>query len=149
IVLLEAHSGTDAAGKVIEAFGEVVIGGNFIVGIIVFVILTIVNFLVITKGGERIAEVTARFTLDALPGKQMAIDADLNAGLISSDEARQRRAAVAKESDFYAAMDGAAKCVRGDAIAGTLILLINLIGRLAIGMPVHPPPAGEALSLHR
>src|SRR5690606_6816092 len=147
IVLLDGHTGTDAAGKVIEAFGEVVIGGNFIVGFIVFVILTIVNFLVITKGGERIAEVTARFTLDALPGKQMAIDADLNAGLISSDEARQRRAAVAKESDFYGAMDGAAKFVRGDAIAGILILLINLLGGFAIGMLVHDLSAADSWRL--
>ena len=147
IVLLEGHTGTDAAGKVIEAFGEVVIGGNFIVGIIVFVILTIVNFLVITKGGERIAEVTARFTLDALPGKQMAIDADLNAGLINADDARKRRADVAKESDFYGAMDGAAKFVRGDAIAGILILLINLIGGFAIGMLVHDLSAAESWRL--
>src|SRR5690606_9500325 len=137
IVLLEGHSGTDAAGKVIEAFGEVVIGGNFIVGIIVFVILTIVNFLVITKGGERIAEVTTRFTLDALPGKQMAIADDLNAGLSSSDEARQPRAAVSKEADFYGAMDGATKFVRGAAIAGILIVLTNLIGGFAIGMLVQ------------
>jgi flagellar biosynthesis protein FlhA len=148
IVLLEGHSGTDAAGKVIEAFGEVVIGGNFIVGMIVFVILTIVNFMVITKGGERIAEVTARFTLDALPGKQMAIDADLNAGLIGQDDARKRRRDVAKESEFYGAMDGAAKFVRGDAIAGILILLINLFGGFAIGMLVHDLSAGDAFRLY-
>src|SRR5690606_23172508 len=148
IVLLEGHSGTDAAGKVIEAFGEVVIGGNFIVGMIVFVILTIVNFMVITKGGERIAEVTARFTLDALPGKQMAIDADLNAGLIGQDDARKRRRDVAKESEFYGAMDGAAKFVRGDAIAGILIRLINLFGGFAIGMLVHDLSAGDAFRLY-
>jgi flagellar biosynthesis protein FlhA len=148
IVLLEGHNGTDAAGKVIEAFGEVVIGGNFIVGMIVFVILTIVNFMVITKGGERIAEVTARFTLDALPGKQMAIDADLNAGLIGQDDARKRRRDVAKESEFYGAMDGAAKFVRGDAIAGILILLINLFGGFAIGMLVHDLSAGDAFRLY-
>jgi len=144
VVLLSGHTGTDAAGKVIEAFGEVVIGGNFIVGMIVFVILMIINFMVITKGGERISEVTARFTLDALPGKQMAIDADLNAGLITQDEAKQRRADVAKEADFYGAMDGASKFVRGDAVAGILILLINLFGGVAIGVMMYDLPAGEA-----
>ncbi|MCY1279264.1 Flagellar biosynthesis protein FlhA [compost metagenome] len=144
VVLLDGHTGTAAAGKVIEAFGHVVIGGSFIVGLIVFVILTIVNFMVITKGGERISEVTARFTLDALPGKQMAIDADLNAGLISQEEAKQRRADVAKEADFYGAMDGASKFVRGDAIAGILILLINLFGGVAIGVFVHGLPGGLA-----
>ncbi|MGF6690035.1 flagellar biosynthesis protein FlhA [Metapseudomonas resinovorans] len=137
VVLLDGHTGTGAAGKVIEAFGEVVIGGNFIVGMIVFVILMIINFMVITKGGERISEVTARFTLDALPGKQMAIDADLNAGIITQDEAKTRRQEVAKEADFYGAMDGASKFVRGDAIAGILILLINLFGGIAIGVFVH------------
>ncbi len=144
VVLLDGHTGAGAAGKVIEAFGNVVIGGNFIVGMIVFVILMIINFMVITKGGERISEVTARFTLDALPGKQMAIDADLNAGLIDQNEARRRRAEVAKEADFYGAMDGASKFVRGDAIAGILILLINLFGGLAIGMLVHDLPGGDA-----
>ena len=144
IVLLDGHTGTGAAGKVIEAFGHVVIGGNFIVGMIVFAILMIINFMVITKGGERISEVTARFTLDALPGKQMAIDADLNAGLISQEEAKQRRAEVSKEADFYGAMDGASKFVRGDAIAGILILLINLFGGLAIGVLMYDLPAGEA-----
>lgn len=144
VVLLEGHTGTDAAGKVIEAFGEVVIGGNFIVGMVVFMILMIVNFIVITKGGERISEVTARFTLDALPGKQMAIDADLNAGLISQEEAKQRRQQVAKEADFYGAMDGASKFVRGDAIAGILILLINLFGGFAIGMFMYDLSAGQA-----
>ncbi|HWV08128.1 MAG TPA: flagellar biosynthesis protein FlhA [Pseudomonas sp.] len=144
VVLLEGHNGTGAAGKVIEAFGEVVIGGNFIVGLVVFVILMIVNFIVITKGGERISEVTARFTLDALPGKQMAIDADLNAGLVSQEEAKRRREEVAKEADFYGAMDGASKFVRGDAIAGILILLINLFGGFAIGLFVHDLSAGQA-----
>jgi flagellar biosynthesis protein FlhA len=144
VVLLDGHNGTDAAGKVIEAFGEVVIGGNFIVGMVVFMILMIVNFIVITKGGERISEVTARFTLDALPGKQMAIDADLNAGLISQEDAKQRRQQVAKEADFYGAMDGASKFVRGDAIAGILILLINLFGGFAIGMFMYDLSAGQA-----
>lgn len=144
VVLLEGHTGTGAAGKVIEAFGEVVIGGNFIVGLVVFMILMIVNFIVITKGGERISEVTARFTLDAMPGKQMAIDADLNAGLISQDDAKARRQEVAKEADFYSAMDGASKFVRGDAVAGILILLINLFGGFAIGMFVYDLSAGQA-----
>ncbi|PAU65412.1 flagellar biosynthesis protein FlhA [Pseudomonas indica] len=144
VVLLEGHTGTGAAGKVIEAFGQVVIGGNFIVGLIVFVILMIINFMVVTKGGERISEVTARFTLDALPGKQMAIDADLNAGLVTQEEAKARRQEVAKEADFYGAMDGASKFVRGDAIAGILILLINLFGGFAIGMFVYNLPAAQA-----
>lgn len=144
VVLLEGHTGTGSAGKVIEAFGEVVIGGNFIVGLVVFMILMIVNFIVITKGGERISEVTARFTLDALPGKQMAIDADLNAGLITQEDAKLRRQEVAKGADFYGAMDGASKFVRGDAIAGILILLINLFGGFAIGLFVHGLGAGEA-----
>jgi len=144
VVLLNGHTGTGAAGKVIEAFGEVVIGGNFIVGMVVFMILMIVNFIVITKGGERISEVTARFTLDALPGKQMSIDADLNAGLISQEEAKGRRQQVSKEADFYGAMDGASKFVRGDAIAGILILLINLFGGFAIGMFGHHLSAGQA-----
>lgn len=144
VVLLEGHTGTDAAGKVIEAFGQVVMGGNFIVGLIVFVILMVINFMVVTKGTERISEVTARFTLDALPGKQMAIDADMNAGLLSQEEARQRRQDVAKEADFYGAMDGAAKFVRGDAIAGIIILFINLFGGFAIGLFMHDLPAGEA-----
>ena len=118
VVLLHGHTGPDAAGKVIEAFGHFLVGGNFAVGIILFVILTIINFIVITKGAGRIAEVGARFTLDAMPGKQMAIDADLNAGLIGEDEARKRRAEVSQESDFFGSMDGASKFVRGDAIAG-------------------------------
>jgi flagellar biosynthesis protein FlhA len=140
VVLLHGHSGTSAAGKVIQSFGEFVIGGNFAVGVVVFIILTIINFVVVTKGSGRISEVSARFTLDAMPGKQMAIDADLNAGLISQDEARQRRAEVRAESDFYGAMDGASKFVRGDAIAGILILFINIIGGLGIGMIGHGMP---------
>jgi len=137
VVLLDGHQGGDAAGKVIEAFGSVVIGGNYVVGIIVFIILVLINFVVVTKGAGRIAEVSARFTLDAMPGKQMAIDADLNAGLIGQEEARQRRADVTNEADFYGSMDGASKFVRGDAIAGILILVINLLGGLLIGMMQH------------
>ena len=137
IVLLEGHNGGDAAGKVIEAFGEFVIGGNYAVGLVVFLILVIINFVVVTKGAGRVSEVSARFTLDAMPGKQMAIDADLNTGLIDQDEARRRRDEVSREADFYGAMDGASKFVRGDAIAGILILMINIIGGLAIGMGQH------------
>src|SRR3954463_15499301 len=133
VVLLEGHAGPDAAGKVIEAFGHFLVGGNTTVGIVVFVILVIINFVVITKGSGRIAEVSARFTLDAMPGKQMAIDADLNAGLIKEDEARQRRSDVSREADFYGAMDGASKFVRGDAIAGIIIVFVNIIGGVAIG----------------
>jgi flagellar biosynthesis protein FlhA len=144
VVLLRGHEGTAAAGHVIEAFGNVVIGGNFVVGIVVFVILMIINFVVVTKGAERISEVSARFTLDALPGKQMAIDADLNAGLINQEQAQQRRKDVANEADFYGAMDGASKFVRGDAIASILILLINLIGGVAIGALMHGLSMGEA-----
>lgn len=134
VVLIEGHQGGDAAGKVIEAFGQFVIGGNYAVGLIIFVILMLINFIVITKGAGRVSEVIARFTLDALPGKQMAIDADLNAGVIDQETARLRRAQVTQESDFFGSMDGASKFVRGDAVAGILILLINLIGGLAIGM---------------
>lgn len=137
VVLLDGHEGGDAAGKVIQAFGEVVIGGNYAVGLVVFVILIIINFVVVTKGAGRISEVSARFTLDAMPGKQMAIDADLNAGLIDQDEARTRRADVANEADFYGAMDGASKFVRGDAVAGILILIINVVGGLSVGMAQH------------
>ena len=137
VVLLEGHNGGDAAGKVIQAFGEFVVGGNYAVGLIVFAIITIINFVVVTKGAGRISEVSARFTLDAMPGKQMAVDADLNAGLITQDQARARREEIASEADFYGAMDGASKFVRGDAIAGILILLINVIGGLAIGMTQH------------
>ena len=137
VVLLEGHQGTDAAGRVIEAFGEFVIGGNYAVGLVVFSILVIINFVVVTKGAGRVSEVSARFTLDAMPGKQMAIDADLNAGLINQDEARRRRDDVAREADFYGSMDGASKFVRGDAIAGILILFINIIGGLGIGVGQH------------
>ncbi len=137
VVLLYGHEGGDAAGKVIEAFGSVVIGGNYVVGLVVFLILIIINFVVVTKGAGRISEVTARFTLDSMPGKQMAIDADLNAGLINQDEAKLRRKDVASEADFYGAMDGASKFVRGDAVAGMLILVINIIGGLGIGMVQH------------
>ncbi len=137
VVLTEGHSGPDAAGKVIESFGHFLIGGNYTVGIVVFVILTIINFIVVTKGAGRIAEVGARFTLDAMPGKQMAIDADLNAGLIGEEEARRRRAEIGQESEFYGAMDGASKYVRGDAIAGILVTLINIIGGLIVGMVQH------------
>lgn len=144
VVLLEGHRGTGVAGQVIEAFGEFVIGGSYTVGIVVFAILVIINFVVVTKGAGRISEVTARFTLDAMPGKQMAIDADLNAGLISQDVALQRREDVAKEADFYGAMDGASKFVRGDAVAGILILLINIIGGFSVGMLQHDLSAAEA-----
>lgn len=137
VVLLYGHEGGDAAGKVIEAFGSVVIGGNYVVGLVVFLILVIINFVVVTKGAGRISEVSARFTLDAMPGKQMAIDADLNAGLINQEEAKTRRADVTQEADFYGSMDGASKFVRGDAVAGILILVINIIGGLAIGMAQH------------
>ena len=137
IVLMEGHTGPDAAGKVIEAFGHYLVGGNYTVGIVVFIILVVINFMVITKGAGRIAEVAARFTLDAMPGKQMAIDADLNAGLVGEEEAGKRRAAIAQEAEFYGSMDGASKFVRGDAIAGILILFINVIGGLIIGVLQH------------
>jgi flagellar biosynthesis protein FlhA len=148
IVLLQGHTGPDAAGKVIEAFGHFLVGGNYAVGIVVFVILTLINFVVITKGAGRIAEVSARFTLDAMPGKQMAIDADLNAGLIGEDDARRRRAEIAQEADFYGSMDGASKFVRGDAVAGILILVINIIGGLVVGIIQHDLPAGEAAKIY-
>lgn len=144
IILLEGHNGPAAAGKVIEAFGHFLVGGNYAVGIVVFVILTLINFIVITKGAGRIAEVSARFTLDAMPGKQMAIDADLNAGLIGEDVARKRRAEIAQEADFYGSMDGASKFVRGDAVAGILILVINIIGGLVVGVVQHDLSAGDA-----
>ena len=144
VVLMEGHTGPGAAGAVIEAFGHFLIGGNFAVGLIVFAILVVINFIVVTKGSERIAEVSARFTLDAMPGKQMAIDADLNAGLIDEKEAKRRRSEVGDEAGFFGAMDGAAKFVRGDAIAGILILFINIIGGFAIGMLQHNLTAGDA-----
>jgi flagellar biosynthesis protein FlhA len=137
VVLLRGHTGPDAAGKVIESFGHFLVGGNYAVGIVVFVILVVINFVVITKGAGRIAEVGARFTLDAMPGKQMAIDADLNAGLIGEDVARKRRAEISQEAEFYGAMDGASKFVRGDAVAGIIIMLINVIGGLVVGVLQH------------
>jgi flagellar biosynthesis protein FlhA len=137
VILLNGHTGTDAAGNVIQAFGDFVVGGNYAVGLVVFLILVIINFVVVTKGAGRVSEVSARFTLDSMPGKQMAIDADLNAGLISQDEARRRRDEIAQEADFYGSMDGASKFVRGDAIAGILILAINIIGGLVIGTMQH------------
>ena len=144
VVLMHGHEGSHAAGKVIAAFGEFVIGGNYAVGVVVFIILTIINFVVVTKGAGRVSEVSARFALDAMPGKQMAIDADLNAGIITQDQARERRAEVRAESDFYGSMDGASKFVRGDAIAGILILVINIVGGLLIGTMMHDLPMGEA-----
>src|SRR5574343_1767267 len=144
VVLMEGHSGPGAAGAVIEAFGTFLIGGNFAVGLIVFVILVVINFVVITKGAERIAEVGARFTLDAMPGKQMAIDADLNAGLIDEKEAKRRRSEVGEEADFFGNMDGASKFVRGDAVAGILILVINIVGGFIIGVAQHDLSAGQA-----
>ena len=144
VVLLEGHTGPGAAGQVIEAFGHFLVGGNYAVGIVVFAILVIINFVVITKGAGRIAEVSARFTLDAMPGKQMAIDADLNAGLIGEDEARRRRATIAEEADFFGSMDGASKFVRGDAVAGILIMFINVLGGLFVGVLQHDLDVGAA-----
>ncbi len=144
VVLLEGHTGPGAAGAVIESFGHFLIGGNFAVGLIVFAILVVINFVVVTKGAERIAEVSARFTLDAMPGKQMAVDADLNAGLINEKEAKRRRAEVAEEAEFFGSMDGASKFVRGDAVAGILILIINIVGGFAIGILQHDLTAGKA-----
>ena len=145
VVLLNGHTGTDAAGQVIKAFGEFVVGGNYAVGLVVFVILVIINFVVVTKGAGRVSEVSARFTLDAMPGKQMAIDADLNAGIINQDEAKERREEIMREADFYGSMDGASKFVRGDAIAGILILLINIIGGLSIGIIQHDMAFADAM----
>ncbi|WP_322104920.1 flagellar biosynthesis protein FlhA [Paraburkholderia sp. J41] len=150
VVLLEGHTGPEAAGRVIESFGHFLVGGNFAVGIVVFVILMVINFMVITKGAGRIAEVAARFTLDAMPGKQMAIDADLNAGLINEEAARRRRSDVSQEAEFYGSMDGASKFVRGDAIAGLLIMVINIVGGLIVGVVQHGMPfaaAGETYTL--
>lgn len=148
VVLLEGHNGGDAAGKVIEAFGSVVIGGNYAVGLVVFLILIIINFAVVTKGAGRISEVSARFTLDAMPGKQMAIDADLNAGTLNQEQARLRRAEVTKEADFYGAMDGASKFVKGDAVAGILILVINILGGFVIGMAQHGLDFSSAVEIY-
>ncbi len=148
VVLLDGHTGGDAAGKVIQSFGEVVVGGNYVVGLVVFVILVIINFVVVTKGAGRISEVSARFTLDAMPGKQMAIDADLNAGIIDQDKARDRREEIAQEADFYGSMDGASKFVRGDAVAGILILVINILGGLVIGMSQHGLAFSDAIRVY-
>ncbi|QEL64357.1 flagellar biosynthesis protein [Oryzomicrobium terrae] len=145
VVLLHGHEGPDAAGKVIEAFGHFLVGGNYAIGLIVFLILVVINFVVITKGAGRVAEVSARFTLDAMPGKQMAIDADLNAGLIGEDDARKRRSEIAMEADFYGSMDGSSKFVRGDAVAGIVIMLINVIGGLIIGVLQHNMDAATAM----
>ncbi|ROH90794.1 flagellar biosynthesis protein FlhA [Stagnimonas aquatica] len=145
VVLMHGHEGAHAAGRVIEAFGHFVIGGNYAVGFIVFMILTIINFMVVTKGAERVSEVSARFVLDAMPGRQMAIDADLNAGLLTREDARARREEIREEADFYGSMDGASKFIRGDAIAGILILFINILGGLLIGVAQHGLPFGEAL----
>jgi flagellar biosynthesis protein FlhA len=148
VVLTEGHTGGAAAGKVIEAFGHFLIGGNYTVGIVVFIILTIINFTVVTKGAGRIAEVGARFALDAMPGKQMAIDADLNAGLIAEDEARRRRTEVAQEAEFYGAMDGASKYVRGDAVAGIMVTVINIVGGLLVGLLQHDLGFAQALQTY-
>lgn len=148
VILVHGHGGGSAAGHVIEAFGNVVMGGNFVVGLIVFSILVIINFVVVTKGAGRISEVSARFTLDAMPGKQMSIDADLNAGLITQEQAKARRAEVTQEADFYGAMDGASKFVKGDAIAGILIMFINVIGGMIVGVAQHDLPIGEASDIY-
>jgi len=148
VVLLEGHTGPDAAGAVIEAFGHFLIGGNFAVGLIVFSILVVINFVVVTKGAERIAEVSARFALDAMPGKQMAVDADLNAGLIDEKEAKRRRSEVSEEADFFGSMDGASKFVRGDAVAGILILLINIFGGFTVGVLQHGLTASQAANTY-
>ncbi|MBT8080271.1 MAG: FHIPEP family type III secretion protein, partial [Gammaproteobacteria bacterium] len=145
VVLLNGHTGTSAAGRVIEAFGEFVVGGNYAVGLVIFSILVIINFVVVTKGAGRVSEVTARFTLDAMPGKQMAIDADLNAGIIDQGEAKRRREEIGEEADFYGSMDGASKFVRGDAVAGILILFINIIGGLIIGTAQHDLTLSSAM----
>src|SRR5512137_402730 len=148
LILLHGNEGTGAAGQVIKAFGTFVVGGNYVVGLIVFAVLTLINFVVITKGATRIAEVAARFTLDAMPGKQMSIDADLNAGLITPDEARARRRAIEHESDFYGAMDGASKFVRGEAVAALLMILVNIGGGFAIGVIQHRLPFLKALETY-
>ncbi|NBT01694.1 MAG: flagellar biosynthesis protein FlhA, partial [Betaproteobacteria bacterium] len=148
VVLSEGYQGTDAAGKVIEAFGVFLISGNFAVGIVIFIVITIINFVVITKGSGRVAEVSARFALDSMPGKQMAIDADLNAGIIQQSEAKARRAEVGQEADFFGSMDCASKFVRGDAIAGIMILVINLVGGLLVGVLQHDMSFGKALDTY-
>lgn len=146
LILSEGHTGTSAAGNVIEGFSNFIVGGDFVIGIIVFAILVIINFIVITKGSTRIAEVAARFSLDAMPGKQMAIDADLSAGVITDEEAKHRRKTVEEESSFFGAMDGASKFVRGDAVAGLIITLINVVGGILIGMMSHGLSVGQAMS---
>src|SRR6476660_5470653 len=146
VVLLHGHTGPGAAGHVIEAFGNFVVGGNYAVGIVVFVILVVINLVVVTKGAGRVSEVSARFTLDAMPGKQMAIDADLNAGLLTPEEAKSRRQEIATEADFYGSMDGASKFVKGDAIAGVMILIVNVIGGLVLGTASHGMSLGGAAS---
>lgn len=148
IILLDGHTGPDAAGKVVEAFGHFLVGGNFAIGIVIFIILVLINFMVITKGAGRIAEVGARFVLDGMPGKQMAIDADLNAGVINDEEAKKRRSEVTQEADFYGSMDGASKFVRGDAIAGIMIMVINVIGGLIIGVGQHDMTLSDAASVY-
>ncbi len=148
IILMEGHTGGAAAGRVVEAFGHFLVGGNFAIGIVVFIILVIINFMVITKGAGRIAEVGARFVLDGMPGKQMAIDADLNAGIIGEEEAKRRRSEVTQEADFYGSMDGASKFVRGDAVAGILIMVINVIGGLMVGVIQHGMSMGDAGSTY-
>ncbi|MDX8401497.1 MAG: FHIPEP family type III secretion protein, partial [Mariprofundaceae bacterium] len=148
LILLHGQEGPAAAGHVIEGFGQFVVGGNTVVGLIIFLILVLINFIVITKGSTRIAEVAARFTLDAMPGKQMAIDADMNAGLIDEAEARKRREAIAREAEFYGAMDGASKFVRGDAVAGLIITAINLVGGLVIGVAQKGMPFSEAIGVY-
>ncbi|MDX4947293.1 flagellar biosynthesis protein FlhA [Providencia manganoxydans] len=148
IILLDGHTGPDAAGRVVEAFGHFLVGGNFAIGIVVFIILVLINFMVITKGAGRIAEVGARFVLDGMPGKQMAIDADLNAGIINDEEAKKRRSEVTQEADFYGSMDGASKFVRGDAIAGIMIMVINVVGGLIIGVGQHHMTLGDATSAY-
>ncbi|NBS48368.1 MAG: flagellar biosynthesis protein FlhA, partial [Betaproteobacteria bacterium] len=148
VILVHGHEGSEAAGKVIASFGEFVIAGNYIVGFIIFIILMIINFIVVTKGAGRVSEVNARFTLDAMPGKQMSIDADLNAGVIDQETAKKRREELAQESDFFGSMDGASKFVSGDAIAGLLILIINIVGGLAIGIGQHNMPAAEAARVY-
>ncbi|MBZ2279080.1 FHIPEP family type III secretion protein, partial [Buchnera aphidicola] len=148
IIFLHGHNGTNSAGQVIESFGHFLVGGNFAIGIIVFIILVIINFMVITKGATRIAEVGARFILDAMPGKQMAIDADLNAGLIGEEQAKKRRIKITQEADFYGSMDGASKFVRGDAIAGILIMFINIFGGLIIGFFQHDMLLNKAAEVY-
>ena len=148
IVLSEGHTGPDAAGKVIEAFGNFVISGNYAVGLFIFLILIIINLVVVTRGAGRVSEVSARFTLDAMPGKQMAIDADLNAGVLTNEEARTRREEISDEADFYGAMDGASKFVKGDAVASILILVINIVGGLIVGLSQHDLPVERCRDLY-